>query len=93
MGFIRIIAVVLLLVMPVQASIVCGVRSFMVETLARTYNETFQGAGFESSTTVIELWTSKYSPYTWTILSTNSDGVACIIKKGTYWRGPKGKKT
>ena len=65
----------------------CGTRDAVVDALANGYGEQFAGAGLQSETRMMEVWTSAESG-TWTILMTRADGTTCIVASGTDWRMP-----
>lgn len=65
----------------------CGMRDAVIGALAEGYGERLAGAGLQSETRVLEVWTSDESG-TWTILMTRADGTTCIVASGTDWRAP-----
>jgi len=64
----------------------CGVRDIMVERLKSTYQEELAGGGIHDGRAVVEVWVSEVSG-SFTVLSTDPSGKACIIATGTNWHG------
>jgi len=70
---------------PVQAQSVCADRSVIVERLENRFHESYQGAGLQSTTSLIEIWSSGQTG-SWTILLSNADGISCVIASGLNWQ-------
>ncbi|MDW4498657.1 hypothetical protein R5H30_11740 [Sulfitobacter sp. D35] len=66
------------------AAIRCAPRDLIVERLESRYEEHAKGAGLQTDTRLIELWSSKGGA-TWTILLTTPDGRTCILAAGEHW--------
>lgn len=67
-----------------QPRIACAPRAALVERLETAYAETRTGAGLQSGTQLLEIWTSDETG-TWTVLITRADGSSCIVASGTHW--------
>ena len=70
---------------PVQAQSICAERSIIIERLENRFHESYQGAGLQSTTSLIEIWSSGESG-SWTILLSNADGTSCVIASGMNWQ-------
>ncbi len=69
----------------------CAERAQVVSRLQQDYFEELTAGGLnasETDTTVIEVWSSPQTG-TFTVMSTNADGLTCIIATGTDWFAPK----
>ncbi len=64
----------------------CGARDVMVERLKNTYKEELAGGGLHEGRSVVEIWASDVTG-SFTVLSTDASGEACIIATGTDWHG------
>ncbi len=67
-----------------QAEPSCGYRDNIVAGLAEIYGEILFGAGWPSPSIVVEIWVNETTG-TWTILRTNTSGIACIMVVGEAW--------
>ncbi|MCV2892650.1 hypothetical protein [Lentibacter sp. XHP0401] len=65
----------------------CTTRDVMVERLQNTYQEELTGGGLHGASAVVEVWVSVETG-TFTVISTNTAGEACILATGTDWQGP-----
>ncbi len=63
----------------------CDERDIVIDKLASGYGEAFTGGGLQSTSRIIEVWTSAEDG-TWTILMTMPDGRSCVMAAGTNWR-------
>lgn len=70
---------------PVQAQSICAERSIITERLENRFHETYQGAGLQSTTNLIEIWSSEETG-SWTILMSRADGISCVIASGVNWQ-------
>ena len=70
-----------------HAQIGCAPYSQMTDTLKVKFGESMLGMGITSAKSIVEIWAS-YKNGTWTVLLTNSDGLACIKASGTRWVEP-----
>jgi aerobic-type carbon monoxide dehydrogenase small subunit (CoxS/CutS family) len=62
----------------------CATRDDMAAALTQSYKETLTARGLQSSTSVMEIWTSGENG-SFTVLVTNAQGIACIVATGTHW--------
>lgn len=62
----------------------CAPRDLIVTSLAMDYGETHVGSGFQGTQQILEVFASD-DKGTWTIIVTETNGVACIISAGTDW--------
>ncbi|MBL4750715.1 MAG: hypothetical protein JKX71_09090 [Amylibacter sp.] len=67
--------------LPAQAQTLCNKRSNVVLQLSEKYGEVSNGAGVQSATQVIELWSSQKTG-SWTIIASRADGISCILATG-----------
>lgn len=72
-------------VTPLYAQPGCASRDMLVEKLQDSYSEAYQGGGLQSSTSLIEIWSSPKTG-SWTMLMTRADGVSCIVATGHNWQ-------
>ena len=70
---------------PVAAQVQCGNRATMVAKLLHKYHEVQIGIGL-TGPRLFEVW-ANCSTGTWTILGTNTNGIACLIAAGEDWQG------
>ncbi|MFQ5438085.1 MAG: hypothetical protein ACE5DK_04550 [Paracoccaceae bacterium] len=63
----------------------CGQRDHLTAQLTEKYMEQLTAGGFQSASSVLEIWTSPQSG-TWTMLLTRPDGVSCVVGSGTAWQ-------
>lgn len=72
---------------PAQAA-GCGMRDAVVERLKSKYSEVMTAGGIQgnaqSTTAVLEIWSSETTG-TFTVISTNAQGVSCIVAVGRDW--------
>jgi len=73
---------------PVQAQALCAKRSVITERLESRFHETYQGAGLQSTTSLVEIWSSDETG-TWTLLLSRADGTSCVIASGQNWQFDK----
>lgn len=71
-------------VVSVSAMPHCGDRDTVVSALGDLYGEHHVASGLQSSTGLLEIWSSGDGG-SWTILLTRPDGVTCVMASGTYW--------
>jgi hypothetical protein len=65
----------------------CGPRAKVTEALNRQFQESRQGLGLLGQAAVIELFVSTKG--TWTMTSTNTQGLTCVIAAGDAWQAEK----
>lgn len=65
----------------------CGPHGKVTESLSRQYQESRQALGLLGQAAVIELFVSARG--TWTMTSTNVQGVTCVIAAGEAWQSEK----
>lgn len=70
--------------LPAQAQALCNARTNIVAQLTDKYGEVSNGVGMQSSTQVIEVWSSQKTG-SWTIIASRADGVSCILAAGQGW--------
>ena len=70
---------------PVQANVICAQRDVIVEKLEKGFQESYQGAGLLNTKSLLEIWISNETG-NWTMLSSNADGISCVIASGTHWQ-------
>ena len=68
-----------------QAQIACDKRDSIVAALGEKYGETRRGGGLTAPTAIVEIWASDETG-TWTIITTNPQGLTCIMAVGTDWQ-------
>lgn len=64
----------------------CADRAQMQQFLTRTFRERQVGHGMVDAKMIMEIYVSDSG--TWTVMVTNTDGIACIIATGDEWDGP-----
>lgn len=69
---------------PALAQPACAPRDRIVMILAERYGEVLMGAGLQSATQMLEIFTSLETG-SWTVLITHVDGISCIAASGTDW--------
>lgn len=76
-----------------QAQVACANRTELIKLLDEKYHEASTGYGTVGETSVIEVFASVKG--TFTILSTQGNGISCIIATGQNWEelGPPKKIT
>ena len=62
----------------------CGPRDKIIEVLGSKYLENRQALGLSGNALVVELFVSAAG--TWTVTSTNTQGVTCVIAAGEAWQ-------
>ena len=67
-----------------DAAQVCGPREKIVFELGKQFNENRKSLGLAGEAAVIELYVS--SKGSWTLVSTDTKGVACLIAAGEAWQ-------
>lgn len=70
--------------LPALAQQSCAPRGLIIEQLEARFEEAQTGAGLQSETRLVEVWSSKQG--SWTILVTDVNGVSCVIASGSHWR-------
>lgn len=70
---------------PVQARPICAERGVIVEKLENGFHESYQGAGLQSATSLVEIWSSDETG-SWTMLLSKADGTSCVIASGMNWQ-------
>ena len=70
---------------PVHAQSICADRNIIVERLKSGFHESYQGAGLQSTTSLIEIWSSDETG-SWTMLLSKADGTSCVIASGVNWQ-------
>lgn len=70
---------------PVQARTICAERTVIVERLTKGFHESYQGAGLQSATSLVEIWSSDETG-SWTMLLSKADGTSCVIASGMNWQ-------
>jgi len=73
---------------PAQAMTICAQRSVIVEKLESGFHESYQGAGLQSATSLVEIWSSEETG-SWTMLLSKADGTSCVIASGMSWQFDK----
>lgn len=68
---------------PAHAQAVCDLRGIIVDRLESQYQETAKALGLAGNGGVVELYTSESG--SWTLLLTQTSGVACLIAAGESW--------
>lgn len=63
---------------------ICGDRKEIVADLANKYHEAQIGFGLDKYGRLVEFWASPEGSYT--MLSTNPDGVTCLVSTGHGWQ-------
>ena len=61
----------------------CGPRDALIAELTQKFGEVSHGAGIANNYQLIEVWSGVDG--SWTILSSNVNGVSCIIASGANW--------
>lgn len=61
----------------------CGVRTGIVEELARKYGEAQRAIGMAGNR-LLEIWSNETSG-SWTILMTDASGIACVMASGSSY--------
>jgi len=69
---------------PAFAQTYCAPRSKVVSQLAEKYGEVSHGAGLQSESALVEVWSSRKTG-SWTIVVTHADGSACVLAAGKEW--------
>ena len=69
---------------PGLASQQCGARDELIEVLGQRYREIRQALGLSGHAAVFELYVSEQG--SWTLLSTATTGVTCIVAAGEAWQ-------
>lgn len=72
-----------------QAAGPCGPRDKILEIIGTRFKEARQSLGIVSQSTVIELFVSKEGSFT--ITSTDTKGMTCVIMGGQDWQDDKSK--
>ena len=70
---------------PVQARTICAERTGIVERLKSGFHESYQGAGLQNATSLVEIWSSEETG-SWTMLLSKADGTSCVIASGMNWQ-------
>lgn len=64
----------------------CGPYAVTVARLASRYGETLQGLGVASADSVVTVFANARTG-TWSILATDTAGLACLVAAGQSWVG------
>jgi hypothetical protein len=67
-----------------QTHVTCQPRDELTKTLQTRFGEHITGAGLQSETQVIEVWSSVETG-SFTVLVTRPDGVSCVVATGQNW--------
>jgi hypothetical protein len=67
-----------------QAAIQCGPRDKIAAVLGQRFQENRQALGLSGQSAVIELFVSMAG--SWTMTSTNTNGLTCIVATGEAWQ-------
>ena len=67
-----------------DAAQVCGPRDKIVAKLGKQFNEDRKSLGLSGGASVIELYVSFKG--SWTLVATNTKGVACLMAAGEAWQ-------
>jgi hypothetical protein len=78
------LAVVSLCAAPASAQSLCGARDAVVDMLGERYGETVRSVGLAGRDRIVEVFASEETG-SWTILVTNSAGVACLVASGQHY--------
>ncbi len=73
---------------PGLAHAACADRDSLTDKLTENYGEGLAAGGLRTEEQVLEIWASPDTG-TWTVLVTNTEGVACIMASGTDWHQQK----
>jgi len=65
-------------------SSVCNEREYVINLLAHQYAERPFAIGLSSKGYIVELFLS-HEGRTWTLVSTQTNGVSCFLDAGEYW--------
>lgn len=63
---------------------VCAPRDTIVTSLTMQYGEKAVGSGFQGDRQIIEVFASD-TRGSWTIIITQTNGIACVVGAGTEW--------
>ena len=80
-------AAILAVGQPAAANSKCAAHDDIVKVLNKKYQETRHALAVVSATAVMEIFLSPEG--TWTMLVTNTQGVACITASGEAWQDVK----
>lgn len=67
-----------------QAAVQCGPRDKIATVLGQRFQENRQALGISGQSSVIELFVSMSG--SWTMTSTNTQGLTCIVATGEAWQ-------
>lgn len=67
-----------------QAATQCGPHKMLTEALGKQFKESRQAIGISGAAAVVELYVSPQG--SWTMVSTNARGLACVIATGEAWQ-------
>lgn len=67
-----------------DAQTICAPRAGLVAQLEMKYSEKLSAFGFQSSSQVMEVWSSSETG-SWTLLVTRADGTSCVVASGMHW--------
>jgi hypothetical protein len=70
------------------AAQVCGPRESIITQLGERFQETRKSLGLAGNASVIELYVSING--SWTLVSTDTRGVACLVAAGQAWQDAPG---
>jgi hypothetical protein len=76
------------------AQSLCGEREAVIDMLGSRYGETVRSVGLAGQNRIVEVFASDETG-SWTILVTNTAGVACLVASGQHFEqvasGPEGE--
>ncbi|MFN0194930.1 MAG: hypothetical protein ACKVP5_23615 [Aestuariivirga sp.] len=67
-----------------EAATQCGPHEQLTQQLGQRFQESRQAIGLSGSAAVVELYVS--SQGSWTMISTNARGLACVLATGEAWQ-------
>lgn len=67
-----------------QAAAQCGPHKMLTEALGKQFKESRHAIGISGAAAVVELYVSPQG--SWTMVSTNARGLACVIATGEAWQ-------
>lgn len=74
----------MILAAAILAQAACAPRDKAIETLADDFGEVRQSIGLSGNNTIVEVY-ANLETGSWTILSTNASGLACMVASGAYF--------
>jgi hypothetical protein len=67
-----------------EAAKVCGPRERIISELGGRFNESRKSLGLSGTAAVVELYVSVEG--SWSLVATNTKGIACLIATGEAWQ-------